>query len=236
MLFTYKEINKIYFRPGGVSSQTRWPLRLAVCRNTGRGNDEGRLHIMSTNYNRGEPRVRGESNQNLGRTLPLVEYNSVNTGCFLKWLENQARFDPDNFLVGNVEVELEYGCKNFPVIVGEHSQKRTFERTFDNPDQILAKATKLLKIPMIGRQVANHPVAWDEELNEATACNEDGFGAVTVLDEQGGIVVVFEAGFEWIRVVTIYGDPRRFKPHAGDFVIHIASSGQVILPPEVEQA
>lgn len=175
-------------------------------------------------------KVHGENNQDLGRYLPKLEAE-LSKGAFFNRLCHDAELDPENFLIGNVEIEMDEGPRMFPVVVGEHVRKRMNQRTFETLDGILAKAIYWLRCPMIGRRVLSHPVIWNEELLKAVPFEDDGIDATAVFLEKEDLVLCFEAGFHYIRVKTIFKGVERFHPSPSTKVILVAKSGAVRLLP-----
>lgn len=173
-----------------------------------------------------DPKIRGEANQDLGRYLPHLEAQ-LSKGAFFARLSRDAELDPENFLIGSVEIELDDGPEMFPVIVGEHVRKRTTQRTWDSLDSILAKAIYWLRCPMIGQRVIGHPVIWDDDANEAVPFEPDGMDSTALLIEKEDLVLCFEAGFHYVRVKTVFKGTRQFHPSATTLVIQVAESGAV---------
>lgn len=172
------------------------------------------------------PKIRGEANQDLGRYLPQLE-SRLSKGAFFARLSRDAELDPENFLVGNVEIELETGPRMFPVIVGEHVRKRTRQRTWNSLEDILAKAIYWLHCPMIGQRVIDHPVVWDDDVNDTIPFEPDGIDSTAILIEKEDLVLCFEAGFHYIRVKTAFTGTRQFHPSPTTLTIQVAESGAV---------
>lgn len=171
-------------------------------------------------------KVREEANQNLGHYLPRLE-SELSKGAFFARLCQDSDLDPNNFVVGNVEIELKDGPRMFPVIVGEHVRKRMDQRTMESLDNILAKAIYWLRSPLIGQRVAGHPVVWDDEALKAVSYEEDGITSTALLLEAEDLVLCFEAGFNYIRVKTVFKGVCQFNPNATTCTIQVCESGAV---------
>lgn len=155
--------------------------------------------------------MRKEKNQNLGKTLPLNE-TKMSKAQFIEFLKNSTQLDPENFKLGNVTIEGTFGLENWPVVVGEHPIKRLLQRTFMSEDELLGKAISVLAIPLIGTEIIKHQIFWDDDLQSATDFNGDGILATAVKLESENLVLVFEAGGSYIRLVTLWaGQVSAFK-------------------------
>lgn len=216
MLLTYQDRTK-YFARAVFLFRCAGPCGLPFAETLSAANAKGKVHM------------KGYTNQNLAKTLPLNE-SRLSKGEFFKWLRRSAELDPKNFLLGCVEIERDYGPEVYPVIVGEHARKRTHQRTWSSTEQVLEKAINLLRIPMIGQVVVENPVVWNDELGAAVPFEEGGSNGVVVLDERDNLAIVFDCGFSYIRVATIYGYAPKFRLRHGNLVIQISASG-AIRPP-----
>lgn len=168
--------------------------------------------------------MKGENNQNLGRTLPLNE-SRMTEKQFINFLMKSHELDPENFKIGNVVIAGDDGPVNWPVVIGEHPLKRLGERTFMICDDVMRKTTEMLSIKFVGQTVVAHQIVWDDDAREAVDQNGDGIMATTVKDEASNMVYVFECGFNYIRLVTLWmGDVEKFVAH-DSVVIRIAKDG-----------
>lgn len=142
-------------------------------------------------------------NMNLGRNLPLNEAK-MTKAQFLEYIKANANADPKHFKVGNVVIENDFGPNNWPVIVGEHALKRLHQRTYMRPDAIVSKAIEVLSMPLVGTEVIKHQVIWDDDQGQAVDFDGDGIMATVVEPEAESLALTFEAGANYISLLTIW--------------------------------
>lgn len=157
--------------------------------------------------------MKGENNQDLGRTLPLNE-GRMTEQEFRKFLDDSARYDPENFQTKNIVFEDGEDTQVWAVVIGEHSIKRLSQRTFMIREELMDKVLAVLKCPGVGKTVRDHQICWDDENQKTVDLNDDGIKVTTVKIEGADLVFVFECGFTYIRLVTMWsGDPEKFITH-----------------------
>lgn len=157
--------------------------------------------------------MKGENNQNLGKNLPYNE-SWMTEKQFINFLMKSHELDPENFKIGNVVIAGDDGPKNWPVVIGEHPLKRMDERTFMIPDDIMRKTIDMLSNKSVGQVVVAHQVVWDNDARKAVGQNGDGKKITTIKDEASNMVYVFECGFNYIRLVTLWmGKVGKFIAH-----------------------
>ena len=167
-------------------------------------------------------KINGENNQNLGELLPRLEA-TLSTSEFLQRIRRFSELDPENFLVGNVVVD----GKSYPVVVGEHVRKRCAQRTFLTMEGILEKAIRWLSSPMVGPRVVEDPVLWDEESHDVVPFEEEGHVGTCLQLEEEYLILIFEAGFNYIRVKTIYEGISDFKSAHDDLKLRVSKCGAI---------
>lgn len=168
--------------------------------------------------------MKGETNQNLGRNLPLNESRMTATQ-FDDYLMKSHELDPENFMLGSVTIAGDDGPVNWPVIIGEHPLKRMDERTFMVSSDIMRKTTAVLANRFVARTVTTNRISWDDEADKAVEFDNDGILATTVKVEASNMVYVFECGLSYIRLATLWmGDVDKFAAH-DSVVIRITKDG-----------
>lgn len=150
-----------------------------------------------------DPYIAGEANTNLGVYLPKMEAN-VNSKVFSDILVRMAKDDPENFQLGFVTINGVLGPQEWPVVVGFHPLKRFLERTFMTKMDIMNQITRILRNPLIGPRVVRNTISYDDVKKKVVADNDAGVKTTTIKVEASGIVYIFEAGYSYIRLVTVW--------------------------------
>lgn len=162
---------------------------------------------------RHDPYIRGEENTDLGTYLPKMEV-TVSSEKFNDLLVEMRKDDPENFQLGFVTLDGGFGPQEWAVVVGFHPLKRFMERTFMTKMEVMDRITRILRNRLIGPRVVKNTVSYDEDKRQVVAENDAGVRTTTVKDEAEGIVYIFESGYSYIRLVTIWtGKVERFKTH-----------------------
>lgn len=161
-----------------------------------------------------------ETKQNLAWFLTKMEEECSQKDFYAKLLEQQA-LDPDNFRVGTASIPGE----KFPraVVIGGHAISRSNRRLGANPDMLLAMAIHDLENPFVGVEVVSHSVMLED--NKVVPCDEDGIDSTVAIFEGKRYALVFQAGFNYILVKTVWdtwaGD---FHTDRGNVVIHVSEN------------
>ena len=172
------------------------------------------------------PYIRGEENQNLHKLLAVKESELCDEE-FLEWLDANQEADKENFRVSEIYLKLPKETRRYSLVFGEHAKKRTNQRLWFGPDHMLKKCIEMLGFTRVKKALAGHPIIWDFESNNTIPWHGDGRTAVVVRNLRDGFVVVFEAGFNYILVVTIEDNPKTFVPRPTDIVIRVTDCSEV---------
>ena len=144
--------------------------------------------------------IRGFNSQgDLRKYLCRLEDSLTKSKFFQKLLELQKE-DPKYFYCRAITI----GEDKFAFVVGEHPDKRSGIRGNYNPRQIRERCVTLLENPFVGAAIIAHSICINDEGNEVVSWNDHDFMATAVVDEESGLIFIFEAGFQYVRLVTIW--------------------------------
>ncbi len=155
---------------------------------------------------RGEPRIRGESAQmRQGVFLAQKEAGKV------KGIKEMQELAQDTFNPGEYKTILcqtGWGIQSFVLIASKHALYNTGERITDLvAAQILDKIEGFLKDDFLAKRIAHNQVQYCEERDccVAVETEDDTTCDTTIIVEEGSPnVYVFECGFTFIRLVTVF--------------------------------
>lgn len=137
--------------------------------------------------------------QDMSRYLANLE-SRLSQKDFYSQLLKAQELDPENFRVGTALIPGE----EFPraVVIGGHTMLRGDRRLGLSPDKLLEMAIHDLENPFVGVEVVQHPVVI--EGNEVVEFEEDGINSTVAIFEGKRYALVFEAGFNYILVKTVW--------------------------------
>lgn len=160
-----------------------------------------------------------EKSQNLSKFLAKME-ERISEAKIMDALLSEASADPENFKVGIAHIPgRDYAS---PVIVGEHAMSRGTKRLGLEAGSVLHSAIAALENPFVGTEVLRHPVIWDEEKDDTTAFEEDGIDSTVLIDADNRYTLVFEAGFNYILLKTVWDNAwGAFRTNEANVVIQI---------------
>lgn len=174
--------------------------------------------------NRNECHVRGENNQNdMEKFLAVNEDRSKNQADFFRVLTRYQADDSNNVSLSFMNVSgLQYG-----LLVTEHPFKRASTRSALSKSQVCKTCLRLLSNGGIGARVIEHPVYLGDN---GKAEFDENIGFTAIVDEETNLIYIFQAGFAWIRLVTIvninsdrpvfaYNDTQVLKLRADGFLV-----------------
>lgn len=164
--------------------------------------------------------------QNLGKTLLYNEFRMPH-GVFVRWLTDASRDEDREFHMSNVTIQRSLGEESYPVLMSESDPNSRYTGVTVDDETCLEAALRMLEIPIVGMQVAENKVIWDDELREAVPDNELGVMNTVVLNKRDGFAVVFESGRRYIRVVSVTCRVRDFFVKPEDFVFEISEYGAI---------
>lgn len=161
-----------------------------------------------------------EKEQNLSLFLCKLEDESSQKDFFSKLLQQQE-LDPQNFRVGTAKIPGEKIPR--AVIIGEHAMARSYSRLGVNPDKLLEMAIHDLENPFVGVEVVSHPVMLEQ--GQVVSCDEDDIDSTVAVFDGKRYVLVFQAGFNFILVKTVWDTWRgKFNTSRRNVVIHISEN------------
>lgn len=100
---------------------------------------------------------------------------------------------------------------SYALVIGEHFNKRVKERAWLSVQQQRDLIVNLLEDDLIGSVVTSNPVMYEDETKKVIPyCTDSGIMATAVVDEVSGYIVLFEAGFTYVRGITIWTIGRPF--------------------------
>jgi len=175
--------------------------------------------------------MKGEYTQNMGKILPQNEAKMTTTQ-FSDWLKDCVKyashnFDKTDFALGSATIRGDNGPEEWPIILDSHFLKRLHQRTYMSPDDIMLTIKWVLSLPTIGRTVINNAVCWDDNTNQVVPANEANVMSTAVQLVQKRMTLVFEAGFSYIRVKTIWAEGITAS-HKNQAVITVRKSGLIV--------
>lgn len=128
--------------------------------------------------------------QNLTGLLTKME-NSLSASQMTKRLHQQAAMDPDNLIC------LQIG--ETAVVIGEHAIKRAVHRCFMTKRSLADELQRILT-PDVVAAIAANVICYED--GKLVRCND--YYATVVSDSRTGRTFVFEAGFSFINVKTVW--------------------------------
>ena len=163
--------------------------------------------------------IRGENTQgNIAKFLAVKE-NTLSLNDFYRAILHEQEEDPENFFCSFVEIADEHRI----FAATEHPFSKA--RGKMTKDAILERSMSLLRNPLLGSAVTEHIIFIDDNGNLASA---DGFSTTAIVDDETSMVFVFQAGFRFVRLVTIWNckrSPFMAKPYTK--VIRLRANGFV---------
>ena len=143
--------------------------------------------------------IKGFNNQGDLRKFLCAKENSLTSSQFFQYLLRLQKEDPQYFYCSAINI----GGTQFAFVVGEHPDKRSGFRTFYSRKQLRERCMELLENPFLGSAVTESPICIDDA-NKCVAWNPDGTMATAIVDEETGLIFIFEAGFQFVRFVTLW--------------------------------
>lgn len=144
--------------------------------------------------------IKGENDQKLTQYLTHLEATMTTSDFYCKLLADQ-KLDPENFTVASINTPE----GSYAVIFGQHSYKRGAERINMPRNQVINETTRILSNPILSSFIIQFPIQWDDETENAVPAGKDGKTmSVAVMDELSGRIFVFECGYTYIRLNTVW--------------------------------
>lgn len=163
--------------------------------------------------------IRGENTQgNIAKFMAIKE-NTLSLNEFYRSILHEQEEDPDNFYCSFVEIASEPRI----FVATEHPLRKS--RGTMTTNEILARCVYLLKNPLLGSAITEHIVYIDDDGN---LTNSDGYSTTAVVNDKTNMVFVSQAGFRYVRLVTIWSckrSPFMAKPYTR--VIELKPNGFV---------
>lgn len=161
--------------------------------------------------------IRGFETQNdIAKFLSRAE-DQMTPKEFYNYVLTQQNCDPKNFYCAAISI----GDMDYVFIVTEHPNKRILYRSIMSQAQMRLRSAEILRNPLIGASVTEHPVFLNDE------GQVEGV-STAVVDEQSGLIFIFQAGFSYVRLVTMWNTKERtFYATPGSNVIKLRASGFV---------
>lgn len=165
-------------------------------------------------------RIKGEDGQgNLRRFLSIQESRESSSKFFCTLL-NMQNEDPDRFFCTCVKITDE----QYAFIISNHPNHR-LNRTYMTKQTMQDRCVELLQNPFIGAAVTENPIILDDN-GQCIPAMASSNGQTAIVDEINHTVLLFEAGFQYIRLVTIWNTmDRKFYIDEKARVIKLKSNG-----------
>lgn len=143
--------------------------------------------------------IKGFNNQGDLRKFLCIKESTLTSAQFFQALLKIQKEDPKYFCCRAVTINN----TQYAFVVGEHPYKRSGFRTFYSRKQILERCVELLENPFLGSAVTENSICINDE-QKCVAWNPDGTMATAIVDEETGLIFIFEAGFQYVRLVTLW--------------------------------
>lgn len=143
--------------------------------------------------------IRNFNDQDMTKFLTINE-SRYNVRAFYNFLADTQKRDPRNIMLKCMK-----SCdEDFAFILSQHVFKRAPSRSFLSNQRLQAMASALLGNSIIASIVRSHPVVWDADACKPIPFNDDGIMATAIVDVASGYIIVYEAGFSYVRVKTMW--------------------------------
>lgn len=168
--------------------------------------------------------IKGENDQgNLRRTLTIQESKSTQAE-FFRFLSEMQEYNPYNIYLKTISVE---GSK-YAFLITSHPDRRIEERTCLNRVELRQRCSELLADPFITSRVTEYPLYMDDDGYTITSGDDTRSGSTAVVDERTNVIYLFEAGFQYIRLVTTWSVKSGvFYADKGTFPIKVRVDGSI---------
>lgn len=172
-----------------------------------------------------------EEQSNLNYFLAKAE-NRLTEREFWSFLNNNQAGDPKNFRVKSMVVHGE----QFAFIITSHSYQRAKLRSCWVRERVEKIAERLLNNALVCAKVREHTLFWDDDAGRTAAFDDDGILATVVVDQETSSCWVFEAGFHYVRLKTMFdvirrkdsiNYPDRFRVRPNTEVIRLNRDGSI---------
>lgn len=151
---------------------------------------------------------------NIAKFLARAE-DQLTPSEFYNTILEQQNLDPANFFCSSVPIT----DKGYVFIVTEHPGKQAAYRTMLNKAQMRTRSAEILRNPLIGVAVTESPVYLNDD-------DEVEGISTAVVDEQSGLMFLFQSGFSYIRLVTVWNTRSRvFYAKPNTKVIKLRANG-----------
>lgn len=145
-----------------------------------------------------EPSISNDQKDRVDWTLTLCKREMEDsTRVFYAYLVDLQEKDPENFYCAEADV---CGDK-FMFLITEHPDTRRKERSEMSRWQLQRRCMEIVQNSCIGAAITQHPCKIGD--NGKVSCT-NGVGSTVVVDEATGLTLVFECGFSFIRLVTLW--------------------------------
>lgn len=106
--------------------------------------------------------------------------------------------DPENFSVTDITLAEQH----YLFVSSEHAFKRMRIRGAFNMYETLERCVELLQNPLIIPYISNYHVSMDDD--DRIVENEAGYRTIAVIDDKSGMVFIFQAGYQFVRLVSVW--------------------------------
>ena len=106
--------------------------------------------------------------------------------------------DPENFSVTDITLTE----RHYLFVSSEHAFKRMRIRGAFNRYETLERCVELLQNPLIIPYISNYHVSMDDD--DRIVENEAGYRTIAVIDDKSGMVFIFQAGYQFVRLVSVW--------------------------------
>ena len=161
---------------------------------------------------------------NMSQFLAQAE-NKYSQREFCAFLCKAQECDPSGFCIRSMESKGE----KFTFVVSRHALARGVHRSCWTYGRVKDFSAKLLQDDLICTTVRDNMVVWNTEKNRVEAADGE-ISATLVVDQRTRTCWVYEAGFAYVRLVTMLdlcGDNDRYRVKPFTKVIRLNSDGSV---------
>lgn len=143
--------------------------------------------------------INGENAQHLSTFLTQAE-DRYNQEDFFAFVEGQQELDSNSISC----VRHTFGNKQYLLVFGEHAKKRNSRRLYVTDDELMDEVLHQLNNQKVLHELLENQVYYDED--HQRACNFSGTDicCTIVLQEGRHMAIVYETGFTYIRVKTVW--------------------------------
>ena len=146
-----------------------------------------------------ENRIKGYDDQgDMALFLTRAEHDNTKRG-FSTILCRAQQYDSRNFRIRAEVVQGEV----FTLVVTTHAFKRGSSRCFWPAERVMDEAERVITNHLVAARVRSHGLILDEDTMKPTTFEGDGINGTAVFDQKTGVVFVFEAGMEYVRLKTL---------------------------------